>query len=157
MTGQDNNAPASLWRRLAAMFYDSFLIMAIWMVVAFIVLSLFGIDNARTVEGDTVTLDPLYKNILFAAMLFSAWAFYGWFWTHSGQTLGMQAWRIRVENADGSRISIGQSVIRFFVAIPSLLVLGLGYLCMLADTNRQTLPDRFSHSRVVKVPPMENR
>ncbi len=37
-------------------------------------------------EGETVTLDPIYKNILFLSMLVSAWAFFGWFWTHSGQT-----------------------------------------------------------------------
>ena len=63
--------PAPLWRRIAAMAYDSILVLAIWMVVAFLVLQMFGIENARTVDGDTVALDPLYKNILFSAMLVS--------------------------------------------------------------------------------------
>jgi uncharacterized RDD family membrane protein YckC len=146
---------APLWRRLAAMAYDSILILAIWMVVAFIVLSLFGIDNARTLDGEVVTLDPLYKNVLFAAMLFSAWAFFAWFWTHSGQTLGMQAWRIRVENTDGSRIRLGQTVIRFVMAIVSFLVLGLGYFCMLFNASRETLHDRASGSVIVQVPLVE--
>lgn len=137
------------------MAYDSILVLAIWMVVAFIVLSLFGIDNARTVDGEAVTLDPLYKNTLFAAMLASAWGFFGWFWTHSGQTLGMQAWRIRVENADGSTISVYQSVMRFFAAILSLLLFGLGYLMILFNPARLSLHDKISGTVVVRVPLME--
>lgn len=147
--------PAPLWRRLAAMLYDSVLVLAIWMVVAFVVLSLFGIDNARTVDGDVVTLDPLYKNVLFATMVLSAWAFFAWFWTRSGQTLGMQAWRVRVQNADGSPITVIQTITRFCGALLSLLPAGLGYWVMLADANRRTWHDRVSHSEVVMVGLME--
>ena len=147
--------PAPLWRRLAAMAYDSVLIMAIWMVVAFIVLSLFGIDNARTVDGDVVTLDPVYKNVLLAAMVLSAWSFFAWFWTHSGQTLGMQAWRIRVQNAGGTPVSVKQTVIRFAGALVSLLPAGLGYWAMLFSADRKTLHDRLSGSEVMLVALME--
>ena len=147
--------PAPLWRRLAAMAYDSILVLAIWMVVAFAVLSLFGIDNARTVEGDVVTLDPNYRHVLFAAMVFSAWAFFAWFWTHSGQTLGMQAWRIRVQNRDGSKISAGQSVTRFLAAFIAFLPMGWGYFYMFTNAERETFHDRASRSVVVRVPLME--
>lgn len=152
---QTTNIPAPLWRRLAAMAYDSVLVAAIWMVVAFIVLSLFGIDNARTVDGSAVTLDPVYKNILFAAMILSAWSFFAWFWTHSGQTLGMQAWRIRVQNAGGAPITVGQTVIRFAGAIVSVLVAGCGYWLMLFSPDRKTLHDRLSASEVMLVELME--
>jgi len=150
-----NFEPAPFWRRLAAMAYDSILILAIWMVVAFIVLSLFGIDNARTVDGEVVILDPLYKNTLFSMMILSAYAFFGWFWTHSGQTLGMQAWRIRVVNTDGSKISLSQSVIRFILAIISFLLLGSGYFYMLFNARKETVHDKLSGSVVVKVALME--
>ena len=152
---QSTNIPAPLWRRLAAIAYDSVLVAAIWMVVAFIVLSLFGIDNARTVEGDAVTLDPVYKNILFAAMILSAWSFFAWFWTHSGQTLGMQAWRIRVQNAGGAPVTVGQTVIRFAGAIVSMLIAGIGYWLMLFNADRKTLHDRLSGSEVMMVELME--
>jgi len=157
MTESSTHAPrpAPLWRRLAAMAYDSVLIMAIWMVVAFIVLSLFGIDNARTVEGEAVTLDPLYKNILFAAMILSAWSFFAWFWTHSGQTLGMQAWRVRVENTDGSSISARQSVVRFLGALVSMLPAGLGYWMLLFNARKEAFHDKLSGSSVVLVELME--
>jgi len=146
-----------LWRRLAAMAYDSILILAIWMVVTFVVLSFFGIENARTVEGETVTLDPIYKNILFLSMLVSAWAFFGWFWTHSGQTLGMQAWRLKVVTREGERISVAQSITRYLLAIPAFLMVGIGYFYMYLNPERETLHGKLSGTKVVLVPLMEKK
>jgi len=139
-----NNTPAPLWRILAAMAYDSILVIAIWMVVTFIILSFFGVENARTLEGEAVVLDPIYKNITFTAMIVSAWAFYGWFWTHSGQTLGMQAWRIRVVSKQGQPITVAQSVVRFGAAMVSWLLLGIGYWMMLFNSEKETLHDKVS-------------
>lgn len=147
--------PAPLWRRLAAMTYDSVLILAIWMVVTFFVLSLFGIDNARTVDGEAVTLDPVYKNTLLVVMLLSAYAFFGWFWTHSGQTLGMQAWRIRVVNNEGETISASQSASRYALAILSVIPFGLGFFMMLFNARKETLHDKFSKTKLVLMPLME--
>ena len=131
-------APAPLWRRLAAMFYDSFLVFAIWIVVGFVVLYALGVNNAYETSGELAELTPGQSNILFAAMLVSAYLFFGFFWTHSGQTLGMQAWRIKVQNRDGSAISWLQSLLRFCSAPFALLALGLGYLYMLIDRERRT-------------------
>lgn len=151
--------PAPLWRRLAAILYDSVLVIAIWIVVSFIVLSAFGIEQARTIEGETVVLDPLYQYTLFTAMLGSAFLFFGWFWTHSGQTLGMQAWKIKVQNADGSAISWKQVALRYVTAPFALAVAGIGYLWMLFDAEKRVWPDIASHSVVVKInnfpPPAE--
>lgn len=146
------NIPAALWRRLAAIVYDSFLIFAIWIIIGFIVLSAFGITEARTIEGDAIVLEPLYKNTLFAAMMISAYLFFGWFWTHSGQTLGMQAWRIKIQNADGSAIDWLQTLQRCIAAPVALALAGIGYFWMLFDAEKRTWPDLFSHSCVVKLP-----
>ena len=156
MTEQSVQNPVPVWRLLAAMTYDSILILAIWMVVAFLVLSLFGIENARTIDGEVVTLEPIYKNTLLAAMIFSAYAFFGWFWTHSGQTLGMQTWRIRVVNNNGESISVGQSVIRFALAIVSLLLCGLGYFYMFFNAKKETLHDNLSATKIIIMPLMGN-
>ncbi len=152
-----NSTPAPLWRILAAMAYDSILVIAIWMVVTFIILSFFGVENARTLEGEAVVLDPIYKNITFTAMIVSAWAFYGWFWTHSGQTLGMQAWRIRVVSKQGQPITVAQSVVRFGAAMVSWLLLGIGYWMMLFNSEKETLHDKVSNTRLVSVPLMEKK
>jgi uncharacterized RDD family membrane protein YckC len=152
MENSENHTPvAGLWRRFAAIIYDSTLVIAIWMIVGFLVLSAFGINEAQTLEGETVVLDPLYKNVLFLSMLLSAFAFFCWFWTHSGQTLGMQAWKIKVQNQDGSAISIKQSLIRFAIAPFSFACLGLGYFVMLIDKDQRTFHDKISNSVIVKV------
>ncbi|MES2623741.1 MAG: RDD family protein [Pseudomonadota bacterium] len=148
----ESDVPAALWRRLAAIVYDSFLVFAIWIIIGFIVLKAFGITEARTIEGNAVVLEPLYKNTLFAAMLISAYLFFGWFWTHSGQTLGMQAWRIKVQNADRSSISWLQTLLRCGSAPIAFLCAGIGYFWMLFDGKKRTWPDLLSRSVIVKLP-----
>ena len=54
--------------------------------------------------------------------------FFVWFWVKSKETLGMKTWKIRIVNEDGNKISYKQGVIRFNVAIISLLIFGLGFL-----------------------------
>ncbi len=144
-----NIRDAALWRRLAAIVYDSIVIIAIWIIVGFIVLSAFGIDQAQIVENDRVVMDPYYRLTLFSSMLLSAYLFFAWFWTHSGQTLGMQAWKIRVQNPDGSAISYKQSLIRCVIAPFSFLLLGMGYFYMFFNPEKLTLHDRLSNSIVV--------
>ncbi|HWK55559.1 MAG TPA: RDD family protein [Hyphomicrobiales bacterium] len=141
---------APLWRRLAAIVYDSFLIFAIWIIVGFVVLSAFGIEQARTLEGETVVLDPLYQWVLFGSMLLSALLFFGWFWTHSGQTLGMQAWRVKLENLEGGPLTWKQVLLRCLSAPLSLLAGGIGYWWALFDPQKRSWPDMLSHTRVVR-------
>ena len=142
---------AALWRRLAAMIYDSIIIAAIWIVVGFIVLSAFGIERAQMVQNETVVMNSWYRVTLFCAMLLSAYLFFAWFWTHSGQTLGMQAWKLRVQNTDGSAISYWQALQRFVLAPLSLCLLGAGYLYLFFNAQKQTFHDRLSKSVVVKT------
>ena len=137
---------AALWRRLAAILYDSFLIFAIWIMVGFAVLSAFGIDN-----GENITLTPLQNWVLFLAMIGSAFLFFGWFWTNSGQTLGMQAWKIKIQNQDGSAVNWRQVGLRFISAPPSMAAGGLGYWWALWQPEKRSWPDLLSHSWVVKV------
>ncbi len=142
--------PAELWRRLAAIVYDSIIVLAIWFIVGFIVLTAFGIDQVQ-VQDERVVLGSFYRFTLFASMLGSAYLFFAWFWTHSGQTIGMQAWKIRIQNSDGSSISWKQSLIRCVTAPPALICLGAGYFLMLFNPERLTLPDILSGSVVMKV------
>jgi uncharacterized RDD family membrane protein YckC len=151
MNNPTDKPVAALWRRLAAILYDSIVIIAIWIVVGFVVLSMFGIEEARTVEGEAIELDPLYQFTLFTAMLGSALLFFGWFWTNSGQTIGMQAWKIRIQNADGSTINWQQVLLRYVTAPIALALGGIGYWWSLFDPQKRSWPDLVSHSMVVKT------
>lgn len=142
---------AGLGRRLAAMLYDGFLVVAIWFLLGFVLQIIFGSTGNEMVDGEVQT-DPLRSSLLFMLMLLSAWGFYAWFWTRSGQTLGMIAWRIRTESSSGGLLSGRQSVVRWLLAWPALLLFGLGYLWLYADPNGDALHDRLSGTRVVLLP-----
>ncbi|HTQ98891.1 MAG TPA: RDD family protein [Candidatus Acidoferrum sp.] len=141
---------AALWRRCGAIVYDSVVLIAIWMLSTFLVTAAFGIDNFHR-ENYSANFLLAYRTAMLLALLASAWLFFGWFWTFSGQTLGMQAWKIRVQNRDGSAISWRQASLRYATAPFALALLGIGYLWMLGDGERRTWPDIASGSTVVTI------
>ena len=69
-----------------------------------------------------------------------------------GQTLGMQVWGVRVQNADGSAISLWQALLRFVVAIASLLCVGLGFFWSLFDKQKRSWHDMYSNTQLVRIP-----
>ncbi|MFA7097254.1 MAG: RDD family protein [Gammaproteobacteria bacterium] len=132
---------AGLLRRLGAILYDSLLLLALLSVATALVLPLTG--------GEAIAPgNPLYTSYLF----FVGFFFFAWFWIHGGQTLGMRAWRIRVQQRNGAPITWGQALLRFLVAIASWLLLGAGFLWALFDKERMTWHDRYSQTVLVVVP-----
>jgi len=159
LSPQGSYPPAKLPRRLAALCYDALLCLALMMVVTLIYqqvglrLIYGGEQLQRMAEARALDIDPLLSTLL----LFSVFAFFAKFWTHNGQTLGMQAWGIRIQNADGTAIDLWQALLRFLVALLSWLCLGLGYLWMLVDPQKRTWHDRYSESCVVQLPKHAHR
>ncbi len=145
---------AGLMRRLAAMFYDSLLCIALMMVVTLfyqqvLLRLLYGSDQLKVLaDAGRLDIDPLLSTLL----LFSLFSFFAKFWTHNGQTLGMQVWGIRIQNSDGRAIDLWQALLRFLIAIVSLLCLGMGYWWMLIDKQKRTWHDIYSESQAVQLP-----
>ena len=96
-------APASLIRRLAAFLYDSLLLIALFMLLTAIAVRL---NDGEAIEH------LAYK----FALLPIAWFFFAWFWSKSGQTLGMQAWRIKMTNNEGGRVVFPKALARAAIA-----------------------------------------
>ena len=150
---QGDFPPASLGRRFAAICYDALLCFALLLVTAFvyklIMMSFIGEAKMRALsEAGALDGDPLLSTILF----FVLFGFFAKFWTHSGQTLGMQVWGIRVQNADGTAISLWQALLRFIVSIGSWLCLGLGFVWSIFDKQNRTWHDMYSNSQLVRIP-----
>ncbi len=142
---------AGLLRRLAALLYDGCLVAAIWIALGFTLQLLFGSDSNQLVDG-VVQTNPVADTVLFLLMVASGSGFYIWFWTQSGQTLGMIAWRIRVESRNGGLINFQQGVIRYIAAWPAFFLFGLGYVWLYLDRHRDTAHDKLSASKVVLLP-----
>ena len=130
---------AGFWHRMAAMLYDSFLILALWTITTLLLVALPNDGNA--VGG------PAFQLLLYL----EASAFYTYFWHFNGQTLGMQVWKIRVINDAGQSLSLGECAARCFFATFSLALMGLGFIWMLFDPERLAWHDRASGTRVVHV------
>ena len=123
---------AGVLRRLIAMFYDLLLLLALLLITTALAL--------LATKGSLHYHNPFFRSVLFLVWFL----FYTWFWTHGGQTLGMKAWKMRIQTRDGQPITLWQALLRFMVAIPSLALGGLGFFWMLVDRDRMTLYDRFS-------------
>lgn len=150
----DRLPPAPLLRRLLAMLYDGLICIAVLIVVTWgytmLAAWVVGFDRyIEMAESGALSSDPLLTSVLFVTL----YAFFAYFWTSNGQTLGMQVWRIRVENSNGVSISWVQALLRFMMGWVSLLAAGLGYLWMIWDGNKATWTDKFSESRVVNIAP----
>ncbi|MEX1197480.1 MAG: RDD family protein [Pseudohongiellaceae bacterium] len=142
---------AGLWRRIAALLYDMFLVAAIWMSLGFVLQLLFGPGTSELVEGEVQT-DPVVSRVMLFMMVTSAAAFYIGFWRKTGQTLGMIAWRIRVLGTDNRPLDVKAGLSRFFLAWPAFWLLGLGYLWMYVDPQRDAAHERLSGSKTVLLP-----
>lgn len=129
---------ASLVKRLLAILYDTLLLLALMFLVTLPFIAMRG--------GEPVNPGYLPYQI---TLLGVAWLFFAGFWSVSGRTLGMQSWRLRVEDASGKAPSLFAASVRFFAAILSWLPLGLGFFWQLWDKDRLTWHDRISGTHLV--------
>ena len=136
-------ATASLPRRLAAIFYDTLLLVALEMVAAALWLPVFG-DRPATEH-------PLY-HLYQLSLLLVACAFFMGFWLHGGQTLGMRSWRLRLRTSEGGTPSFRQAALGFAGASRSWRPAGLGVWWALLDPKRRTWHDLLSGTVLVLEP-----
>jgi uncharacterized RDD family membrane protein YckC len=69
-----------------------------------------------------------------------------------GQSLGQMAVSLKViDQTSGGQIDYGRAFVRWLVSLVSGIVIGLGYLWMLWDPNKQTWHDKAARVVVVKT------
>lgn len=137
---------AGVLKRLGAMLYDGLLLIALWMVVTALLLPLTG---GEAITSDRVgALELVYQAVLVLVFV----AFFGGFWTRRGQTLGMVAWRLKLQRADGSPVGWSDALKRLAAACVSFFALGLGYFWIWIDRDGLAWHDRWTDTRVVALP-----
>lgn len=128
-------------RRLAAVIYDAFLLVA--------VLFIAGLPLPLIPEH---VLNELVVTLAVRSyLLIVSFVFFAWFWTKGGQTLGMRAWGIRLIGIEGAPVTWVQAAQRFFGALLSWGCVGLGFIWMLFSHNNLTWHDRLSDTRIIRV------
>lgn len=152
-TSNESFPRAGFRRRFGSWIYDLLIIIAIFMlsgyacVALFVLLDYTGLINIvrNDFDIDWNASHGMYRIALNTWGIAWVCGFFIYFWSKKGQTLGMRAWRLRVQNKDGSLISTMTSIKRLF-----LTLLGLGNITVLFDRkNKLSLQDRLTKTEVV--------
>ena len=152
---------AGFRRRLAAWIYDFLIAFAVYMTagaLSFLIIYLGYYFGLYDMQGHQHLSDAI-ANTSWLKWPTEAWKiawvsfFFVYFWAKSGQTLGMKAWRLRVQNQDSSLISKKTGIFRL---LPTCL--GLGNLTVIFDRkNKLSLQDRLTKTEVVVLSLEANR
>jgi uncharacterized RDD family membrane protein YckC len=160
--------PASAFKRALAITYDGLICIAVLLVATWIYTMIAGWVTGweryeRMAEAGQLSGDPGLTFVLFLVL----YLFFAYFWTRTGQTLGMQVWRVRIENLDGTSVSWTQALFRYGTAAAIIFLAMLaGYyigpvtlfltvpaiVALFYPINGLSLTDRTSGSLVVATP-----
>lgn len=131
---------ASLLRRLAAMTYDLFIIIA---CIIFSTLIWVIVKNEAVAANNVI----VFRTYILAVI----YLFFVWFWVKRGQTLGMLAWKMKLVGSDGNKVGVIRASFRFILALLFSIPCGFTYIWMILDPESVTLHDRISKTYVVKT------
>jgi uncharacterized RDD family membrane protein YckC len=144
-----NVREALVGRRLLALFYDLWPVVAIWFLISGIFTVGYTLSGHAPREN-IAAFSPL-QWLLWLCCWLATGAYAVISWARGGQTLGMRPWRVKVVAADGSKPSRKALILRFAVGHLSLLLCGLGFWWAWIDREKRTWHDRASGTRVVRV------
>ena len=139
----ENAVKPGLLRILAAIFYDFWLIAAIWLIGTTVDAFIRNALMNHVGDGNYLVLQ-IY-------LILGPWLFFAWFWMHGCQTLGMRSWRIKVVDLKGEPITKSASIKRYLASLLSWAALGLGFLWILFDKENRSWHDLLSNTRLVMV------
>jgi len=143
----DRIPKAGFWIRLVAALIDAFLVF--WLQFGLgLLLVLAGLSSSGHEGGNAAPLTMLVELFTWVVGI----AYYVVFTGHGGQTPGKMAVRVRVIRRDGRSVSYGRAFLR---EVPgkfiSAVILGIGYLMIAFDEQKQGLHDRMADTYVIKL------
>jgi uncharacterized RDD family membrane protein YckC len=148
---------AGFWMRAAAKLVD-------WLILYFVsrllarVMGLADLDPFQLLQGSMTTLEPYIQRIMQLALLdgIARLAFYWFFLKRFAATPGKMLLGLKVISEDGTPLSHGQIVGRYFAEVlGKYFTLCIGYLVAAFDDEKRTMQDHFCHTRVVVKKPRE--
>lgn len=160
--------PAPLKNRLFCMVYEGMLLFGVLFISGWLFSTLLQQRHALVLRH----AQQIWQFVVLGV-------YFGWFWTHSGQTLAMKTWRVRVVRRDGQSLSWSRAFLRYVLAwlwfLPGFaaawLINAQGWMLMLIptlnvvlwaaavrlDPDRQFLHDRIAGTRLVLAPAAKPR
>ena len=144
---------AGFWIRVAASLVDTLLLFTAAFPVRLLVgsaVTLLAMDAQIPVHE--LSLARRWVRITVAIAI--AWAYRAGMESSRYQaTLGKMAMRLRVTDLEGKRLSLSHATARYFAKYLSVLTLGIGYLMVGFDEQKQGLHDRIAGTLVLRGRP----
>ena len=134
---------AGLRRRIAGLFYEALLLLGVLSVT-------FMLPHLALGMGWNILLPG---PVLLLHVFLVLGAYFLWYWSHGGQTLAMQTWKIVLVSRNGGKPTREQLILRYLLSWPSLLLYGAGILWALFDRENQFLHDRLAGTRIIFAQP----
>ncbi len=132
----------SLLKLAASLLYEALVMTALMLIGTAVFMFIFG--------DATLGIKRYFLQLFLWLML---GVYFVLCWQKSGQTLAMQAWRLKLVSCDDCHaVTLGVAVTRYLAATLSFLVLGLGFLWAIVDRDRLYLHDRMLKNKLICVP-----
>ncbi|MDC2994149.1 RDD family protein [SAR86 cluster bacterium] len=129
------------FRRLLALFYDLLLIAGILLSFTLLIV---------IINGGAIS-SFLGSNLMLLSYFLISFTFYIYFWYfNDGQTLGMQAWKIKLVADDNQAISIKSMLQRLVLGLLFGSIAGLNFFVILFRSDKRSLNDIFSKTKIVR-------
>ena len=133
---------AGFFKRVFSLIYDS---LAITGIILSLSLLLVLLNGGYAEENSIAGLIQLFILIL------SGPCFYTYFWiANEGQTVGMQAWKIKLISQKND-LSIVLCLLRCFMSIISFLIFGIGYFLILFNKDNRSLADLLTDTQIIDL------
>ncbi len=132
------NLKSKLWKHIAALIYDIFPILGLFLVTSLIMVVIRG--------GDEVAPKTLWFQLMLLAEFY---LYFSYSWKKGGQTLGMRAWKIGIENYQ--QLTWIDVTLRLITGLVSTVLLGLGLWSRIWDKQQQTWMDKACGHSVIDL------
>ena len=148
---------AGFWRRLASAIVDMLVLSSVFTLLATLAALVLRHPLPRLGQiGPDYLVDMAVNGGVLAEAGLAMIAILGFlyfflFTALRGQTFGKHLMRLKVIDAFGERPSIGRALVRTLAYVPSLLLLGLGFLWIGFDREKRGLHDWLADTYVVKA------
>jgi predicted Zn finger-like uncharacterized protein len=137
---------AGFWIRVVASLLDSLLLGAVQFVLSLLIGLVIGMLGIATAGEPSINMVIW----LFGLSLSIGYAVF--FTGYCGQTPGKMALRIKVIRTDGSPMTYGRAALREVLGkFISGILLGIGYLMVAFDSQKQGLHDKIADTYVIKL------
>jgi len=137
---------AGFWIRVVATVLDSFLLCLVQFILTLIISLVIGFMGIAAGEDPAISLIIW----LFGTTISLGYAVF--FTGYCGQTPGKMALRIKVICTDGSQLTYGRAAKREVLGkFVSSILLGIGYLMVAFDQQKQGLHDKIADTYVIKL------